>query len=57
MSDLEKMQAILNQLAQIPLQQTKCLNIDASEALAKCTSRKELDFYYNALCKREVVKL
>lgn len=51
MSDLEKMQAILNKLSQIPLQQTKCLSIEASEALAKCTSRQELDFYYNALCK------
>ena len=52
MCDLEKMQAILNQLAQIPLQQTKCLNIEASEALAKCKSRKELDFYYNRLVGR-----
>ena len=49
MTELEKMQAILNRLAKIPMQQCKTLQVSAEEALAKCESRAELDFYYRKL--------
>lgn len=53
MTDVEKMQAILYRLSQIPLQERKCLEVTAEEALRKCESAAELDFYYNKLVKGE----
>lgn len=52
MTPIEKMQAVLNVLAQIPFQERKCVEIPAEEALAKVKSEEELDFYYEKLVRR-----
>lgn len=49
MTPIEKMQAVLNRLSRIPLQERKCLEIPAEVALAKCKSEAEVDFYYRKL--------
>ena len=51
MKPIDKMQAILNRLSQIPLQEYKIMRLSAEEALAKVSSEEELDFYYNKLVK------
>jgi len=51
MTALEKMQAILNRLSQIPFQERKMLAISPEEALAKVKSKEELEFYYNKIVK------
>lgn len=53
MTARDKMKAILARLAQIPFQQTKCLNVDVDEALSIITSAEELDFYYRKIVKGE----
>lgn len=49
MKPIEKMQAILARLSMIPLQERKCINLSAEEALTKVNSLEELDFYYRKL--------
>ena len=52
MNAVEKMQAVLNTLSKIPLQERKCLEISAEEAVKK-VSKEELEFFYIKLVKGE----